>query len=244
MSKPIIVISQPWGGLGDNLQFSTLPKLYAEQGYDVYISSQNAVRNQEIYDLVWGMNPYIQGIVNAPPNAGACKGYNPRQTTNPIKNMELMHNLTNGTSAYPIIYYKPKYRSDLSNCLLFDTTSISYRYPDDTIIHEAFTDIFNKYPTLIKRRVVFKNFKNREIPQLDTDIIEVNNVFEYCDMIYSCNVFLSLLSGQSALASAIKQNNPTPEIYTNLPSTHLWNKGDNYIYDNINYTISSRPQPK
>jgi hypothetical protein len=35
MSK--IIISQPWGGLGDNLHFSTLPELFSKKGYEVYI---------------------------------------------------------------------------------------------------------------------------------------------------------------------------------------------------------------
>jgi len=243
MSKPTIVIGQPWGGLGDNLQFSTLPQLYAEQGYDVYISSENSVRNQEIYDLIWGMNPYVKGLLNSPPNAGACKGFH-SYTENPIKNMELRHNLSNGTNSYPVIYYKPTYRSDLSNCLLYDTTSISYKYPDSSIISEAYTEVFNKYPHLTKRRILFKNLKNRDIPELGTDTIEVSNLLDYCDLIYSCNVFISLLSGQSALASAIKQNNPTPEIYVNLPSTCLWNKGAMYIFDNINFVVSSKSQPE
>jgi len=58
MSKKII-ISQPWGGLGDNLQYSTLPELFSKKGYDVYISNNNKVRNNEIFDLIWKMNPYI-----------------------------------------------------------------------------------------------------------------------------------------------------------------------------------------
>lgn len=35
MNKKII-IEQPWGGLGDNLQFSTLPEFGKKLGYDVY----------------------------------------------------------------------------------------------------------------------------------------------------------------------------------------------------------------
>jgi hypothetical protein len=56
-----IVIHQQYGGLGDNLQYSTLPELYSKQGYDVYIHTNNVVRNKEIHDLVWELNPYIKG---------------------------------------------------------------------------------------------------------------------------------------------------------------------------------------
>ena len=38
-----IVIYQQYGGLGDNLQYSTLPELYSKQGYDVYIHTNNVV---------------------------------------------------------------------------------------------------------------------------------------------------------------------------------------------------------
>jgi hypothetical protein len=234
MSKPTIVIGQPWGGLGDNLQFSTLPQLYSEQGYDVYISNQNAIRNQEIYDLIWGMNPYIKGTLNSPPTAGACKGFH-RHTDNPMKNMELMHGLSNGTQKYPIIYYKPKLISDLSNCLLFDTTSIAQKYRNKRIISDEFANVFSKYPHLDKKRVVFKHLPNRDDPPFDTDTIEVNSIYEYCDMIYSCNVFLCLLSGQSALASAIKQDNPTPIIHSVLPSSNHYPRGLMYVFDNIQF---------
>ena len=48
-----VILAAFHGGLGDNLQFSTLPEeFYKQQGRDTYISSQASFRNQEIYDLV------------------------------------------------------------------------------------------------------------------------------------------------------------------------------------------------
>ena len=46
------ILYQPWGGLGDNLQFSTLPEMFSKLGYEVYISDKNAYRSVEIFDLV------------------------------------------------------------------------------------------------------------------------------------------------------------------------------------------------
>jgi hypothetical protein len=119
-----IIISQPWGGLGDNLQFSTLPELYSNLGYKVFISNNNACRNKETYDLVWKLNPYISGISEKAPNAGSIKGIR-IFGNNPVKNMELSHNLNCGNRKYLKLYYKPKYIEDLSNTLLYDITSIS-----------------------------------------------------------------------------------------------------------------------
>ena len=39
-----IVISQPWGGLGENLMYSTLPERFAAVGIPSYISRKNALR--------------------------------------------------------------------------------------------------------------------------------------------------------------------------------------------------------
>ena len=50
------------GGLGDCLQFSTLPEQFSkQQGRDTYVLDESHFRNKEIYDLVWGCNPYIKG---------------------------------------------------------------------------------------------------------------------------------------------------------------------------------------
>jgi len=206
-----IIISQPWGGLGDNLQFSTLPKLYSELGYEVYISKGNVCRNPEIYDLVWKLNPYIKGEIDEPPNAGECI---PLQfvTEQYITNIERSHDLSNGTEIYPIIYYSPKKLDSLENTIIYDITSISSIYSDE-YIHRSFTKIFEKYPNHDRKKVVFKYISNRETPDFNTNIIEINSIYDYCDILYSCKVYVSLLSGGSVLASAIKQHNATPEIH-------------------------------
>ena len=34
------ILAQPWGGLGDNLQFSTLPEKFSEKNIEVFISDK------------------------------------------------------------------------------------------------------------------------------------------------------------------------------------------------------------
>jgi hypothetical protein len=234
MSKDIIIY-QPWGGLGDNLQFSTLPRLYSDMGYNVYISSKNAYRNPEIYDLVWKLNPYVKGISNSPPNAGSCINFRVYQPENCMKNMELSHNLTNGNTKYPEIYYKPKHIEELNNVIIYDITSISSSYSNEFII-STFSSVFNKHPELKRKLVVFKNIKNRDVNLFNDEIIEINNIFEYCDIISSCKVFVSLFSGCSVLSSAIKQDKEYPIVYT-FHHTPM-QKGVIYYFNNINLNFS------
>lgn len=231
MSKDIIIY-QPWGGLGDNLAFSTLPKLYTEAGYDVYISKTNVYRNPEIYDLVWKLNPYVKGESDLPPNAGSNRGYQIFCEDNCMRNMELTHGLSTGTSKYPEIYYKPTILPEFEDCLVYDITSISSLYTDE-FIKSRFESVFKKYPNLKRKLVKFKNINNRPSPDFEDDIIEVNSIFEYCDIINSCKVFVSLLSGSSALASAIKQDKPLPEIFTFHHSPY--NKTFIFNFLNINF---------
>ena len=51
MSKNV-VFSQPWGGLGDNIQYSNLPRLYNAIGKNFYISRFNFVRSKEVENFV------------------------------------------------------------------------------------------------------------------------------------------------------------------------------------------------
>ena len=55
-----MTIYQPWGGLGDNLAHSIIPELCKATGNKCYLSKHNAHRNQQIYDLVWGLNPFLE----------------------------------------------------------------------------------------------------------------------------------------------------------------------------------------
>jgi hypothetical protein len=227
----IIVIYQPWGGLGDNLQFSTLPKLYSELGYDVYISVSNVYRNPEIYDIVWKNNPYIKGISDLTPNAGSCKGCD-YISQHYIKNIELSHNITHGTEKYPMIYYTPKKIESLYNTIIYDTTSTSSTYSDD-FIKTRFTSILEQYNNCEKKQIYFKKIQNRIIPELQTDMIEVDDIYHYCDIIFSCKAFICTFSGSAVLASAIKNNRSTPEIYC------FHNKTEHiYIFDNIQYSFT------
>ena len=71
MSDSDVFIASFHGGLGDSLQFSTLPEeFYKQKGRKTYVWGGATFRNQEIYDLVWGANPYVHGVKDGEWNAG------------------------------------------------------------------------------------------------------------------------------------------------------------------------------
>ena len=71
LAKDYVRIGAWHGGLGDSLQFSTLPEqFYKQQGRETFVADGCTFRNEEIYDLVWGCNPYVRGVQEGPRNAG------------------------------------------------------------------------------------------------------------------------------------------------------------------------------
>jgi len=125
------VILGAWhGGLGDQLQFSTLPEeFYKQQGRETYLMDGATFRNKEIYDLVWGCNPYVKGVKEGERNAGDLPEMDVSEckTGNWISNWELLHGLT-PTNIRPKIYYQPKKMEEFYGSILVDLSSITINH--------------------------------------------------------------------------------------------------------------------
>jgi hypothetical protein len=232
-----VTIQQPWGGLGDNLQFSMLPEICRENNIKCYISKKNTYRNQEIKDFVWGRNPFIDGENN--------KEYN-------FNNLNLqIHKVYNVVEAiqydygfekvchYPKIYYTPNDIKDLNNKTLIDLSafSIGKEYDQDKLrqIIKNFNldpdntlsiDLPNvKYGTFYKPSKKFKK-------------ITITSLSNYADVIFSSKRFITLYSGQACLASTIKHQTKKDDLDINvitldrfLPKNHPLG----FVFKNTNY---------
>lgn len=246
-----IVITQPWGGLGDNLQFSTLPELFSKKGYDVYISINNKVRNQEIFDLVWGKNPYIKGISDDEPNAGSCRqNYWPPESQNEysMHRIEIAHDLIK-TNFYPKIYYTPNYIQYLKTNILIDLTGSSQVYNIEKYIE--YIDYFvplieNKKDKLIKiitfeklspNKIFDKVYEYLKTKIVNITYLKINTLIDYCDIIKSCDTIIIVNSGINSLAAAIKQDELTPNILCYNPWTDFTPEAIKgcYNYKNVEY---------
>jgi hypothetical protein len=236
-----IVLYQGGGGLGDNLQFTTLPELYAKKGYKVYISSKNAYRSDELHDLIWGLNPYVEkSLSDLPPNAGSVVDSTAYISAfHYIKSIELGHGLHDGYRKYPVIYYKPNKIEGIDNYIFYDPTYVTDG--SNPSFNNSFRSIFNKYPTMVPHMIKFKHgydkandtIKKNSVNSMETAVYEIENIRHFCDLLFSCKVFVCGFSGGSVLASTIKQDRPTPVVYS-FYSTVSHNK---YLFrfDNVHY---------
>ena len=218
-----VIIYQPWGGLGDNLQFSTLPELFSGIGYNVYISSENVVRNPEIFDLVWKLNPYVKGVITNDKGhvIGSTMQYRwPPESHNEysMHRIEIAHGFPK-TNFYPKIYFSPTYLPDYSNDTIIDLTGSSQVYE-----LEKYKEYIDYFVPLVKSKVkivLFEKIKPIAIfdgvydylkQKVTVEYVTITSLLNYCDIIKSCNTIIVVNSGINSLASAIKQDNELPNI--------------------------------
>jgi len=235
-----VILSAFHGGLGDNLQFSTLPEeFHKQQGRDTYIWSQASFRNQEIYDLVWGCNPYVKGIKDGTWTAGDTPEIGHKTIISDcIMNWEALHGLE-PTNRYPKIYYKPKKIHGFHNIILVDLSSISITYDSKEIL-ELYDTIKKLHKDMKFFGVEFTNkIKDATIIEPDVDnTILIEDIFTYVDLMYSSFGVVSLHSGQNHLASAIKnQYNKDLKVYCLMDDVEYVRQKTKgiFVFDNVTY---------
>ena len=234
-----VILAAFHGGLGDNLQFSTLPEeFHKQQGRDTYIWSQASFRNQEIYDLVWGCNPYIKGIKDGDWSAGDTPNRHRVIESDCISNWEALHGLK-PTNKYPKIYYEPEKIDAFNNVIMVDLSSISITYDSEKII-ELYDSIKKKHEGKVFLGVEFTNdIKGATIIEPDVHgKVEIESIFSYVDLMYSSFGVISLHSGQNHLAAAIKNDyNPDLDVYCLMDEYEYQRQKDKsiFVFDNVNY---------
>ncbi|MEK9767534.1 MAG: hypothetical protein VW683_01325 [Betaproteobacteria bacterium] len=225
-----------FGGLGDNLMFSTLPERFAEIGKDFYIYKKNPFRNNEIKELVWDMNPYVKGY-DTSPNIGFQRTGNPYipKADNQIKSVEIHHGFE-PKNEYGKIYYEPKELSDLEDKVIIDCSVItrSRDYPPS---------IRNKLIELAQKKhkssdIVLLGY-DESISSQNTDYdLKVDSIYHLCDIITSCAHYISLHSGGNYLACSLVKDTKMTELTCFIGEgtfNMLWHNGNQALFQNCTY---------
>jgi hypothetical protein len=251
MSKQKKILYVNYGGLGDHLAFSTLPEMCDKNGYDLYLSDRCVFRDNQIFELVWKLNPFFKGITDEEPNCGhdgytnLSSGYDLNLSVH--RNFEIKigfgETILKHESLYPVIYYTPKKINEYEDYILVDLNAVSnLDYNLDSIKNYILNHKDDKFiflsPTYSKSIIDISFFNELNITEITTE-----NIFQYTDLIFSCKKFICLWSGGSVLAAAIKnqyksnleidcfKNYNTHTSFGSTDKTHFW-------YDNINYIKS------
>lgn len=243
--KKILYID--FGGLGDHLAFSTIPEMCYRNGYDLYLSDRTKFRDNQIFELVWKLNPFFKGITDEAPNCGHdgytnLENYDYNESIHRNYEIKIGFNdtkLEHG-SKYPIIYYTPSKINEYEDYILIDLNSVSISEYDLDVIKNHVLNHKNENflfisPTYSKPIINIDFLSGTNVTEIKT-----KDIFNYADLIFSCKKIICLWSGSSVLSSTIKNQYKSNleidcfknyKIHSNFgvsDKTHFW-------YENINY---------
>lgn len=231
-----IVIYQPWGGLGDNLAHSTLPEQCHKHGIKCFLSKHNVYRNDGIKKFVWDNNPYIDGEVDDI-DLSWFNNITKHEKIG-MNHLEAIQSYYGFTEYYhyPKIYYTPKYIQNYEDKTLIDlsahTTICMY---DPKKVYDILKEYNIKDEVIV---VTHSNLKYQKIFDISNkfETVDITDLYHYCDLLASCKGFLTFHSGQSTLASTIKNMTGRDTTITVItPGSIMPDKAVNYWYKNTIY---------
>jgi ADP-heptose:LPS heptosyltransferase len=207
--KQELVLNVQFGGLGDNLFLSPVPRLYKEKypNGKFYISNNSKFRSSQIKEIIWEMNPYIDGFISD--NGLIPKYGNGKAKMNILTQLAYSLEIDIDYNLEPEIYYKPTVITSFINKTFVDLN------------YTSFVGSFSKKKiiNLLKdeKNIVLVNPPDWALNIGDS--INSGTLKNYIDLIHSSKKFICFTSGGATLAAAI-----------NKPSICLYGYGQNSIF--------------
>jgi ADP-heptose:LPS heptosyltransferase/glycosyltransferase involved in cell wall biosynthesis/predicted O-methyltransferase YrrM len=193
------VIEVKYGGIGDHLFYSHLPRIAKQSGqYDrVYISNHSKFRSPEYRELVWERNPYVDGFCDE--NADYPVFDSVEEGTNILDKIMLLRGLDDGKRFHePELYLKYQRRTDLCDAVVYDPNFVSY--VGDVSREEIESFLRHNHIHVTHQMRLWE--KHYALDHCDT-ILRTDTLEDFCQVIVSCRQLLCLSSGTATLAAAL-----------------------------------------
>lgn len=199
----VLVIQVHYGGLGDHLFCSHLPRIAKETGryQKVYISKKSDFRQEATKYFVWELNPYIDGFCDEP-------GYSVERFFGDFKEMNildkimLLHNLDDQKRFHePELYHTPKIKKELVGKVIFDPNYIADS--GDRMTSSVIDDYFLRNGIKVDFQMTPK-FKNVTANNF-SDWLKADSLEDFINIIASCKAIYCFATGTATLACAIKK---------------------------------------
>ena len=198
-----LVIELKFGGLGDHLFFSHIPRIAKTiHKYEVvYISNKSEIRSNATRQLIWDLNPYVDGYTDEESTFFNFDIFNtPIPNTNILDKVMLSYGFDDNERYHePEIYYKPKLIKEFTNLIIFDPNYISNI---GLVSNKKLNSFFLEFEQIVVMKRINKVVKLKR----DYTELEAVNIFNYCDIIYSSKQFICMTSGGATLSAALNKN--------------------------------------
>ena len=237
--------------MGDNLQFSNLPRLYHSIDIKFYISRLNYSRNLEIHKLVWSNNIFVKKNKKLFPNVGYKVLLDSNfklvdEKYNNIQNINTLHGFEPGLGFPEFSLKKNDTNTNLNRydvVLDFNAFSLfqkgSHFYDLDQF--NTTVDFFSSknttelsYPNLYKSPPLREKHKK----------VEIHNLSDLINVLLRTKTFVCLNSGSHILASGLKEMTGSPKKIISFNSFYddieinngkILKKLGKFYFDNVNY---------
>lgn len=253
-NKTLIIQVPPlYDGLGDHLIFSHLPKI-AKQKYDrVLLSNKMEFKGEGYKEIVWETNPFVDGwtddesyILDSANKKYGINFYRILQSMweispqmNILDIIMLCHGLDNGKRYnVPEIYYKPKFNSEY-NMNVFDVNRLSF---NGNRFSESYYDSTYILSILDKNNIKIDGITNpnskrlnggvdfiSNVNKISQNILNISNIFDFADMIYSSKSFTCFNTGSYWLSASLGVRS---NVITFTVESTMWN-GLKYFHNEI-----------
>ena len=236
---------EPYGGLGDALAYSNLPELSQNQsGSSFYLSTLYKPRNDEILELVWGQNPFVTGWAKGPAKLGFLKGYRPTADGNFISDLELSNGFQ-PENKRPKVFYPPSLVSGFTETFLVDLSSVTvsrgkFALPSE-VLEQEILRLGEKYVFVLPKRLYRAVTEFFPSALIRDNVVEVTNLFEYCDLLASSKGLLGVQSGAISLGVAMLEYNPNLQLISLMHPDLMASKAvkvmRNHIFGDVTYRV-------
>ena len=223
------IIKVLFGGLGDHLFLSHLPRIAKESGgfKRVYISNLSEYRNIEYKDFVWGSNPHVDGFTDQdapyPLKMLVDRG------NNVLDQVMLLRGLDDGLRYHePELYIKPPIIESLRDKVVFDPNYIS----NVGQFESAHVEKFFAKEGITPDYMLALRPKGVSIEKYGA-ILTTESLMHYCSVIVSARKFICFSSGGATLAAAL-----------GVPAIVLWGPGQHgmFHHSRLHRYVNVNPQ--
>lgn len=207
MSDKTLILEIPYGGLGDHLFHSPIPRIAKEHyNFDkVFISNKSISRHPDNLKLTWEYNPYVDGYTDEPGIKLSIE-----QIT--AKEFGLYGNLLDHLVKQiwpdfqeqflePEIYYQPKFRKEFEQAI-FDPNYLSWV---GEIEKKSMMNYLAKKKIKLDAIMKIRTDKALYIPNSTTTFVETPTLEDFCDLIYSAEAVYCLTSGTATIAAGLNK---------------------------------------
>lgn len=195
-----LIIRLAFGGLGDSLFYSAVPRLAKASGrFDrVYVSARSPFRSAETRRLVWELNPYVDGIVEDEGVSVLPRNPLP-EGVNIVDEAAIGYGVDDGERfKEPEVYYVPHQYAELRDVVLYDPNFISL---EGALDRRAIRDFFQAEGVFPTHQMVSRG-RNLSLSGVPTTIA-AHDLFYFCDILASVKAIYCLTTGTATLAAAL-----------------------------------------